>query len=257
MKIPKKRGGQKPPTARQKDMSISEHINPSTEKILRKTTTVEFIERTIQQPYTFDRRSGLHKLPAIISQLRQFGYCDEDPILHDDVVLAIENFCGTDSRTVRKYVRLLIRHDYLKPASMKPNQRVESRSLVTVRTRRNIHIKEYSVPVGYKHYVFGSRAPRSYQAELVRQTPLSTRSDEDSHQAQKNMCVSSSLERMDRQHGSQHGEAALAAIVGEKKEEEVVCHTHICVGAQKLSEREKLLLDLASEKVEEGGEAHR
>jgi len=225
--------------------SVSEHIKPSTEKIPGRTTTIEVIERPLQ-PFMFDRRSSLHKLPRIISYLRQF-YQDGDYILHDDVVLAIEENCGSDSRTIRKHIRLLIRHGYLTPTSTKRSAIVEDRKFVSIRTKSGRTTREYIVDAGFKFYVFGPRAPRNYQQQLNPPTPP-TRSDEG--YSQNNMCVSRSGCKVAGSVSKSVGKASVEAIVEEKNEEEVVLHTHICTPTQKqaqLTPLEKTTLRISKE----------
>jgi hypothetical protein len=193
----------------------------SHEKILRKIVTYEYIEKPSQR-ITFDRRNCLSKLPEITNYLRDF-YQDEDLIPHDDVVLAIENLRGSDRRTIRKYIGLLLRHNYLVPANTKPSNREFSRKHVRIRTSSSVSSREYEVQEGFKLYRFGPKAPRSYQKKLVPPSPSPlTRSSECS--SEKNMCVSRRGERDVGRHVSSY---VKDGIVENKKEEEVVLHTHI------------------------------
>jgi len=204
--------------------SVSEHIKPSTEKILGKTTTIEVIERPIQ-PRIVDHRTSLSKLHRITDYLRQF-YQDKQPIPHDDVVYAIEKSCGSDSRTIRKHIRLLLRHGYLIPTSKKRSAIVKDKKFVSVRTKSGRTTREYIVDAGFKFYFFGPRGARNYQQQL---NPP-TRSDE--RYNQNNMCVSRSGCKVASSVSKSVGKASVEAIVGEKKEE-VVLHTHICTPTQK------------------------
>jgi len=198
-----------------------------TERVLRKTVTYEYIERPSQR-FVFDGRSCLSKLPKITSYLRDF-YQDEDLIEHDDVVLAIETLRGCDSRTIRKYIQLLLRHGYLVPASMKRSQAVYSRKLVQVRTKHNVSTREFTVQEGWKFYRFGPRAPKNYQMKLVPPSPSPlSRSGECS--CEKNMCVLHRGLSGVKAHGSEASVEAIdkiECIEDKKKEEEVVLHTHI------------------------------
>ena len=174
---------------------------------------------------TFDRRNSLAKLPAITNYLREFGgYKQDDRILHDDVKLAIEKMCGTDNRTERRYVKLLIRHDYLKPTNTKSSNILHSEKYVTVKTKGGTFTRTYKIEMGYKFYRFGSRAPRSHQERLVPALPHSPRSDE--IQSENNMCVSQSFgDSVDRTF--EEAMEGMEDKIEEKKEEEVVLHTHV------------------------------
>jgi len=205
------------------DKSVYEHIKPSpTEKILRKTTTIEVIERPIQ-PRFVDHRTSLSRIPRIISYLRQF-YQDQQQVPHDDVVYAIEESCGSDPRTIRKHIRLLIRHGYLTPVSRKRSAIVEDKKFVSIRTKSGRTTREYIVDAGFKNYFFGPRAARSYQKTLNPPTPP-TRIDEE-YDSEK-MCVSRRGFKTNNGISEFVGKAPVGAIDREKKEEEYVLHTHI------------------------------
>lgn len=201
--------------------------------MLRKTTTIEYIERTLL-PRLVDHRTSLAKLHRVTDYLRQF-YREKQPIPHDDVVFAIEKTCGSDSRTIRKTIRLLLRHGYLTPVSTKKSEIVQTRKFVQVRTKNSTTTREYRVDEGFRNYVFGPRAPRSYQKKLVPPTPPSTRIDEG--YSSENMCVSHSGFKASENTGESVGKAPVGAIEGEKKEEEYVLHTHIsCKNTSKTAE---------------------
>lgn len=197
------------------------------ERILRRTTTTtyEYVERPIQRCMVFDRRNCLSKLSRITDYLRELGYGDEDHIQYDDVVFAIENVRGVDDRTTRKYLRLLTRHDYLKPVSTRPSQIVYAKKFVSVRTGHGTRSREYQTVVGFKFYVFGPKAPKAYRESLIPSTTSLPRRDEGC--GGKNMCVSRKASSACQNGGVHVGKASLEAIEGEKKEEELVLHTHI------------------------------
>lgn len=132
------------------------------EKILRKTTTLELIERPIIK--RVDRRGGLTKLKDIVFFLRDHGYRDDEKFPYDDVEYAIiEVTQGLDKRTIRKYHDQLLRFHYLKPAGH-PLSKVAT---VTVRKGEEVTQKQYSSRKGYSHYVFGSFAPKHLQETVL------------------------------------------------------------------------------------------
>lgn len=141
--------------------SVSSRVGEK-EHILRKSEIYKRIERPAQKP-SFDRRNCLSKLLDIISYLRQF-YQDHDRIDHDDVAYAIENTRGTDRRTIRKYVRLLLRYDYLKLAS---KIKIFKQRVVSIQHKYSKTIRKYELEEGFRHYVFGPRAPKACQEKLV------------------------------------------------------------------------------------------
>jgi len=114
-----------------------------------------------------DKRNSLSKLHKIVSDLQGIGYSHEDVIPIEDVEYFIEQNCGLDSRTIRKYLKLLVKHDFLKPAS---KTKVSTRNFVLLRTKRAVSLREYSITKGYSYYRFGSKAKRSRQSSIT-ETP--------------------------------------------------------------------------------------
>lgn len=196
--------------------SASSRVGENKEHILRKSETYKDTSRSAQKPGS-DRRNCLSKLPDIVNYLRHF-YQDHDRIDHDDVVFAIENTRGIDGRTIRKYVRLLLRHDYLKPAS---KIKIFKQRVVSIQHKYSKTIRKYEVEEGFRYYVFGPRIPKAHQEKLVPLcTPPSRSFDE--AECQNNMCASKSC-------GDSRDRASLEDMGEEKKEEEVVSHTHISI----------------------------
>lgn len=212
-----------------------------------KDAETQFITFVSERQAPFDRRNSLSKLPTIINYLQELGYGDDDPIPYDDVAYSIEIIVGTDHRTIHKYLQLLGRHDYLKPTSTKPNQIVYSKRFTQVRTKFSVNTREYSTPKGYKFYVFGPHAPRSRQVRLIPPRSPLPRSDEGC--SQKNMCVSHTVSSVCENGGVHVVEASMEDVGGEKKEEEVVSHTHICnsiIESPELTPEESRILTAAA-----------
>lgn len=144
--------------------------------------------------FSYDKRNCLYKLPTVINDLRGLGYQDSDPIPHDDVVYIIEISIGADHRTVAKYIRLLLRHDYLR--KLEGAHPIYSTAFVQVRTKYTINTTEYKsrTPLGYSFYVFGPRAPQGYQKKLsddITKSPPTTPPSESCEGCGQNyMCVS-------------------------------------------------------------------
>lgn len=149
-------------------------MNPG-ERVLRKTTTFEIIESSgVRRPrIRRDGRGGLNKLPDMIYFLRyQCGHRDEDKIPYDDVEHAIiEISQGLDPRTIKKYLKQLLRFGYLKPVGP-PLQKI---SRVTVTTYSQVdsspkhNPKEYRSEKGHRSYIFGDMAPKRYVETTLNQ----------------------------------------------------------------------------------------
>jgi len=76
----------------------------------------------------------------------------------------IHQIFGYDGRTVRKHLKGLVEHNFLEPRG---SPRREKRD-VTIRKPQTggVKILEYWSNKGFSHYVFGFRAPRTYQETL-------------------------------------------------------------------------------------------
>lgn len=163
-----------------------------------------------------DHRSGLHKLRQIILKLRGF-YKDSDEIPREDVVDAINEFCGVDPRTEQKYEHLLIRRSYLTPIGH-IHQKV---TRVTVTTYSQVdsspknHPKEYHSNRGYTSYKFGLFAPKPTAQTTIPPVTPPQRRDEGSINI-KNMCVS-------QRGGESKGKPTHREI---EKKERLLSHTH-------------------------------
>lgn len=169
-----------------------------------------------------DRRSGFYKLKKIIFKLRGF-YKDGDEIPREDVIDAINEVCGVDARTERKYEKLLIRRDYLRPIGRR-NQKV---TRVNVRTYSRIdsspqnNLKEYMTNQGFTAYKFGLFAPKpTVQTQIPPlKTPLLKRGESQGNI--NNMCVPQG-------RGGAGGKRMLGDVDREiEKKERVLTHTHI------------------------------
>ncbi len=134
------------------------------------TITYENIRRiTIQKPIVKrDKRGGLHKLKEAIYFLREHGFEEKQRIFYDDVEYAImEVTQGTDPRTIKKYLNLLVKFGYLKPIG----QPLSKITRVTVRFNEKVSAKTYSSKKGYSSYVFGIMAPKRYAETCFRSPP--------------------------------------------------------------------------------------
>lgn len=128
--------------------------------------TYENIRRiTIEKPQVKrDRRGGLHKLKEMIYFLREHGFKDREPIVFDDVEYAImEVSQGTDQRTIRKYLTLLVKFGYLKPIGHPLSKNTQ----VTVRFNEKVSAKTYSSKKGNSSYIFGLMAPKRYAETML------------------------------------------------------------------------------------------
>ena len=129
------------------------------------TITYENIKRiTIEKPKVKrDRRGGLYKLKEIIYFLRDFGFKEKQEIIYKDVKHAImEVTQGTDPRTIKKHLNLLVEFAYLKPVG----HPLAKKTQVTVRFNEKVSGKTYTSKKGNSSYVFGIMAPKRY-AETV------------------------------------------------------------------------------------------
>jgi len=181
---------------------------------LTKTTTIELS----RDPEATDHRSGFHKLKDIIFDLREY-YKDGDRIPYDDVEYVISKKCGIDDRTVRKYLKILEKLNYLKPIG-KPKRKI---SRVTVQTKDSIHPKTYYSEKGYSDYIFGLFAPKHFRQEQIPSTTPLSEFNERSVNMEK-MCV-----RVSRGHGGRTEQESEAGEQVRKIEERenTVAHTHI------------------------------
>ncbi len=137
----------------------------SKEKTVNKTDgstiTYENIRRvTIQRSQAKrDRRGGLHKLKEMIYFLRDFGFKERQPIAYTDIEHAImEVSQGTDQRTVKKHLGLLVKFGYLKPVG----HPISKNTRITVMFNEKANAKTYYSKKGYSAYVFGIMAPKRY-----------------------------------------------------------------------------------------------
>ena len=114
-------------------------------------------------------RSGYSKLTDIIFDLRSKGFKDGEEILYEDVEDAINELCGIDDRTVRKYIKVLVRRAFLRPCG----RPIKKRSYVTVKTYSRVDAsprlnpKEYVSDKGHSAYRFGIRAPHLYVEQTL------------------------------------------------------------------------------------------
>ena len=148
----------------------------NSDRILRKTTTLEIIESS--EPWRprikRDRRGGLPKLNRMIYFLRDHGYAEGHEIPYDDVEWAIiEISQGLDPRTIKKYHDQLLKFHYLEPKGP-PLHKIRR---VTVTTYNQVdsspqhNPKEYRSQKGYRSYVFGVMAPRRYSEPSLKEFP--------------------------------------------------------------------------------------
>jgi len=145
------------------NMNLEEKVNKTSEG---PTITYENIRRiTIQKPRVKrDRRGGLHKLKEMIYFLRDFGFKEKQEICYDDVEHAIMKVSqGTDPRTVRKYLNLLVKFGYLKPVG----HPISKNTRITVMFNEKVNAKTYYSKKGYSAYVFGVMAPKEYFQPLL------------------------------------------------------------------------------------------
>jgi hypothetical protein len=180
-----------------------------------------------------DKRNCLYRLPAIINDLRSLGYQNNNPIPHDDVVYIIEISIGADSRTVRKYIRLLLRHDYLK--KLDGTRPIYATKFVQVRTKYTINTTEYKsrTPLGFSFYVFGPRAPQAFQKKLTNDVsnlatslpnspPVTPPTESGEGQSQNYMCA------LGGSHRNEYATHDCVCIEREERER-VTPNTHISI----------------------------
>ena len=175
---------------------------------------------------SFDRRNCMAKLPAIIKNLRELDYKDEDEIPYKDIQYFINLERGLDSRTERKYFKLLTRLGYLIPTT---KRKVETKKFLRIKTKQNVSTREYTIEAGYQTYKFGPRAPKLYDETLnpkyvPPKTPLPKRVSE--CQSQNNMCV---LCSGGESQSSLHRKDVGAIVVEKEKRERDALHTHISI----------------------------
>jgi len=130
------------------------------------TITYENIKRiTIQKPIVKrDKRGGLNKLREMVFFLRDFGFKEKQEICYDDVEHAIMRVSqGTDPRTVKKHLNLLVKFGYLKPVG----HPLAKNTQVTVRFNEKVSGKTYTSKKGNSSYVFGIMAPKEYFQPLL------------------------------------------------------------------------------------------
>ena len=173
---------------------------------------------------SFDRRNCMAKLPAIIKNLRELDYKDEDEIPYKDIQYFINLERGLDSRTERKYFKLLTRLGYLIPTT---KRKVETKKFLRIKTKQNVSTREYTIEAGYQTYKFGPRAPKLYDETLnpkyvPPKTPLPKRVSE--CQSQNNMCVLSTPSEC--VSGDGRGGVHDVVVEIEKRERDAL-HTHI------------------------------
>lgn len=128
--------------------------------------TYENIKRiTFQKPQANrDRRGGLWKLREMIFFLRDFGFKEKQPIPYTDVEHSIMEISqGTDPRTVKKYLGLLVKFGYLKPVG----HPISKNTRITVMFNEKVNAKTYYSKKGYSTYVFGIMAPKRYAATAL------------------------------------------------------------------------------------------
>lgn len=183
---------------------------------LTKTTTFELS----RDPETVDHRSGFQKLKDIIFDLRAKGYRDEDEIPFMDVEDSIFENCGIDDRTVRKYLKILVKRDYLRPVGhlIKKRTRVNVTTFSRVDSSPQHNPKEYTSTKGHSFYVFGLFAPKHFRQEQIPPTPPLSDFDDRSMVNMENMCV-----RVSRGQGERIEQVRR---IEERERENTVAHTH-------------------------------
>lgn len=110
-----------------------------------------------------DQRSGVSKLKDIIFFLKyDLGKEDNELIPLDDVEYAIEEICGLDDRTKRKYLNYLLKFHYLEERGHRVNRtsKVMVKTYNRVDSSSSLNPKEYQTTRGNSEYVFGLFAPR-------------------------------------------------------------------------------------------------
>jgi len=153
------------------------------EKVIRKAEIFEIVERPVATKSVLDGRTGFFKNRKIIEELLNLGYSRNDLIPYDDLEHVIGIIRGSDPRTIRKTLKELVMFGFLEPAT---KDMVHDRKRVTIRTRNNVHFREYSTVKGYKYYRLGPRAPVSFQVKLVPPFPLNNACEE---VGEKYVCV--------------------------------------------------------------------
>lgn len=166
-----------------------------------------------------DHRNGLHNLKQIILKLRQF-YRDDDEIPRVDLIDAINDFCGLDARTERKYERLLLRRHYLEPAGRRHQEttRVNVRTFSQIDGSPNNNLKEYVSNRGYGSYKFGLFAPKQTEQSPLLNPPSTF--NEGSINI-KNMCASQRVGEGGQTEREKDGS------VKDRKKKKILSHTHI------------------------------
>lgn len=180
-----------------------------------------------------DKRSGFPKLKQFIFWLRyNRGYKDGDLIPYEEVEESIHRIAGTDNRTVKKHLRLLVSYYYLEPKG----HPIEKVSRVTVRTfsqvdsSPRIKPKQYHSPKGHSTYVFGLQAPKIYaETKIPRFLPPSrlppTRIHESVSQSTSKLCVCDSGGEGGGDRGG--GEVGDVGIGERGGGEDTVTHTYL------------------------------
>lgn len=190
-----------------------------TERILRKTTTYELIERT-NKP-VLDRRTSFTRNRRIIEVLLSLGYRHKQVIPLTDVEYAISNVRGSDPRTIRLALKQLVRSGFLIAVG---KTKVQDRKFVTVRTKTNMNFREYSVDKGYAQYSFGPRTPANYQTSLI--PPEYPPSNTINECAKQNVCVAQAIKFKVDKH-QRKLELGSPNIVKNNNNNNTVLHTHI------------------------------
>jgi len=187
-----------------------------------------------------DKRNSLWKLQQIVSDLQNIGYTSKDVIPIDDVEYFIEQNCGLDDRTIRKYLKLLVKHDFLKPASKKE---VRSKKFVSLRTKSGTSTREYETFKGYQSYCFGSRVKKTAEKQLMLKEalpPLPPSIILNEGCDRKNVCVAHGLSS-DKNCINKHGIEDLKSSNKEKINNNNTCVTHTYISkTEKRKELSKL-----------------
>jgi len=160
------------------------------EKVIRKAEIFEIIEKPVATKSVLDGRTGFFKNRKIIEELLNLGFTRDDLISYDDLEHVIGIIRGSDPRTIRKTLKELIMFGFLEPAT---KDMVHDRKRVTIRTRNNVHFREYSTVKGHKYYRLGPRAPVSFQVKLVPPFPLNNAKE---GVGEKYVCVREAVEKV-------------------------------------------------------------